>query len=132
MRVALAVKAAIGTLGKRSRRIPQLAVFRTELVAPFRNAVGFIDREERQRHLLQPAQHVLLHDAFGRYIQQLQRARFRLTPHLARAFVIERAVEKRRVHADLAHAGGLVLHQGDQRAHHYCGAPQNDRGKLVA
>ena len=132
MRVALAVNAAMGTVGKAFAQNSQLAVFRAELVTPFRNAVGFVDGEEGQRHLLQPTQHVLLHDAFGRHIQQLQRAGFRLPPHIARAFVIQRAVQERRVHADFAHAGGLVLHQGDQWAHHHRGPLQRHRGELVA
>ncbi len=45
-RVALAVKAAMGLSGKFCAQRAELAVFGAELVAPFRDAVRFVDGEE--------------------------------------------------------------------------------------
>ena len=45
--VAVAVKAPSGTSGKRSRSTFELAVLGPEVVAPLRDAVRLVDREER-------------------------------------------------------------------------------------
>ena len=42
----------------------ELAVFRAEFVTPFGNTVRFIDREERERHALEPRHCVLTCEAF--------------------------------------------------------------------
>ena len=48
-------KSGDGTIGKMRPQPAQLPVFRAELMSPLGNAMGFIDREERDRDLLQPA-----------------------------------------------------------------------------
>ena len=73
-RVALAVKAAIGLIGKMLAQRAQLPVLRPELVAPLRNAMRFVDGEEGDRNALQPADGVLPRQPLRRKIQQPVRA----------------------------------------------------------
>ena len=42
-------------VGKMDPQAAQLPVFGTKLVSPLRDAVGFVDGEERDGHTLQPA-----------------------------------------------------------------------------
>src|SRR5689334_19836101 len=73
-RVALAVNAAMGCSGKCVRKTAQLPVLGSEFMAPLRNAVRFIDGEETERNVLQPAQGVFPRQAFGRQVQQTELA----------------------------------------------------------
>src|SRR6266404_4753077 len=47
-----------GAIRKLAAQPAQLPVLGTELMSPFRNTVGLVDREERNRHLLQPSEGV--------------------------------------------------------------------------
>src|SRR6267142_479298 len=48
----------------------QLTILRPEIVAPFRNAMRFVNDEERELQLLEPPKHPLLHDRFRRKVKQ--------------------------------------------------------------
>src|SRR4051812_11223088 len=48
----------------------QQAVIRTEFMSPLRDAVGFVDGEERDRHALEPAKRVRTRQPLGGEIQQ--------------------------------------------------------------
>ena len=59
---------------ERLRRLAQTHVFGAEVVAPLRDAVGFVDGEEIDRSLFQHRQRVLARQPFGRDVEQAQRA----------------------------------------------------------
>ena len=81
--VALAVKAAMGSSGNALAQAAQLAVFGTEFVAPFGDAVRFVDGEKRDRaRACSQAMRVLARQPLGRKIQQAILARARLARSL--------------------------------------------------
>jgi hypothetical protein len=70
-------------VGKVLAQRAQLAVLGAEFVAPFGDAVGFVDGEERQRHAAQPRDGIVARQALRRKIQQAVSA-------LHRAFITAR------------------------------------------
>ena len=74
---AVAVTARRGTLREDLGQPAQHAVLGAEVVAPLADAVGLVDGHQRQRQARQPLQHGRLHQAFGREVEQVQRARRR-------------------------------------------------------
>src|ERR1700693_543695 len=72
--VALAVKAAIGFAREIGAQAAQLPVLGSELVAPFRDAMGFIDGEERNRYAREPSDGLGFRQALGRKVEQTIRA----------------------------------------------------------
>src|SRR5580693_8295495 len=59
-----------GMIREQFSQSPELPVFRTKLVSPFRDAVRFVDSEERQRHSPEELDEVLAQQPFGRKIEQ--------------------------------------------------------------
>src|SRR5580698_6229396 len=93
----------------------QLAVFGAKLVAPLRDAVRFVDREERERHSLEPIERVRARQALRRKIKKavLAGAGFAYDPILL--VRRERTVQQRGWNAHLSELRDLILHQRDQR-----------------
>ena len=110
----------------------QLAILRTELMAPFGNTVRFVDGEEGDRRLLQPADGVRPREALRREIQQAVFAGAHPAHHLRLLVGGHRAVQHGGGNTHLRQLRGLVLHQGDQRRDHDGGAAEHDRGQLIA
>ncbi len=136
----LVAGAGIGAGGDRDdRRVAervgggaQLHVFRAEVVAPLRDAMGLVDRQAVDAGGAQPVERPALQQALGRDVEQ---------PHgPRRQRRLHRGVLGRRV-AGVQRAGGdaarlelahLVAHQGDQRRDDD-GEPAADHGRqLVA
>ncbi len=69
-RVALAVNAAMGTIGKARAQAAELAIIRAELVSPLGDAVRFVDGKESDWEMRQPIEGALGGQAFRRKIEQ--------------------------------------------------------------
>src|ERR1019366_827095 len=100
-----------GAVGKMDPQAAQLAVFRAELVAPLRDAVRFVNGEERDRHALQPVERVRARQALRRKIQEAVLARARFAYHLSLLARRERTVQQSRWNSHLPKLGHLILHQ---------------------
>ncbi len=117
----------------------QAQVLLAKIMAPLADAMRFVDGHQRQQATLvqrvEHGQETRRQDALRRRIQQHQPARQQLALDVARLTAVQRAVEKRGVHADLFERTDLVLHQRDQRAddqrHTAAGAVARDRRHLV-
>ncbi len=94
---------------------PQPAILGAEVVPPFADAVGLVDRQERERHLLQEVERPVGEQSLGREVEQLQPLGFDLVGDLAFLGGRERAVDAGRADAAVDQRVDLVLHQRDQR-----------------
>ena len=63
-----------GTVGKMRAQTAQLPVFRAKLMPPLRDAMGFVNREKRDRYTLQPIKSIGSRQTFRRKIQQAELA----------------------------------------------------------
>ena len=103
-----------------------------EVVAPFRNAVGLIDGEQRDRRPLDHLAETLVDEPFGGDVQQPQPARADLVHHGAVFVQVEGRIEPPRRDAAGRQGVDLVLHQGDQRRDDQRQARQHQGRQLVA
>ena len=110
----------------------QLAVLGTEIVAPFADAVGFVNGEQRDRPALERGEEIGQHKAFGRHVKQAVLALIQAAKAGAAFRAAQRRIEKRGRHADGLERVHLVFHQGDQRRNHHGQARAGERGQLEA
>ena len=92
----------------------ELAILRTEIVAPLADTVRFVDGDEPQVRLVQhPPQRptALAGDPLGRYVQEPAPILAHACEHFVALVRQERAVQVRRRHAVDAQAVDLILHQ---------------------
>ena len=129
--------AAVGGGGQREARNvaeaveqrPQQAIVGAEIVAPFADAMGLVDREQGDLGFLEQLRKALAAGAFGGDVEQVELA------------VAERVADGARVFADAGQRGGanpergrradLVVHQRDQRRNDDPGTVTGERGQLV-
>ncbi len=102
-------------VGKAFVQRGELQVLRAEVVAPLRDAVRLVDRDQRDMHSIEQFQEAGRDGALGRDVEQVEFARAQRRLDLARFARGERGVERRCAHAGLTQRGDLVLHQRDQR-----------------
>ena len=121
-----------GTPGKSVAQYVQAEIVLAEVVAPLRYAVGLVDGDQGQIDALEECQRVLLQQAFGGQVQQVERAR----PHRvddAPLFVVrEGRIQERRAYAELPQGADLILHQRDERRDDKTDSGLNDGRQLVA
>ena len=110
----------------------QAAILRPEVVTPFADAVGLVDGQERQRHLLQKIERPIGEQPLGREIQQLQSLGFDFVGDLALLGSGERAVDASRADAAIHERVDLILHQRDQRRDHDRQPGHGERRRLEA
>ncbi len=113
----------------------QAAVLGAEVVAPLADAVGLVDGEEADLDVPEELRVLLLGQALGGHVQDLRAAVGDVLAHLQRLVAGEGAVEEVRhafLLAEAAQRIHLVLHQGDQWAHHDRGSFHHEGGQLVA
>jgi hypothetical protein len=113
----------------------QAAVFGSEVMAPFADAMGLIDGEEADGDLREELHVLFLGEGFRGHVEQLGDARADVGAHLLGIATGEGAVEEvghAVLPAEAAQQVHLVLHQGDQGAHHDGGALAHQGGQLVA
>ncbi len=93
----------------------ELAVFRAEIVAPLRDAMGFVDGEQGNAAARQQGQETAGEQPLGRDVQQFQLAGGQLALYPGGGFAIQGRIQVFGAHAQLAQGFHLVLHQRDQR-----------------
>src|SRR3546814_3009831 len=68
--------------GKGIGKPAKAAVFGTEIMPPLAHAMRLVDGDERDLHAAQHIEHAARHQAFGRKIEQVERAAVDLRPDL--------------------------------------------------
>ena len=94
------------------------AVFRTEVVSPFRDTVCLIDGVKGDVDILEEFHVLLLGQRLRSHIQQLRLAGDKVLLHFVDFHFRQRGVQEvcnAHVRAEVANGIHLVLHQGDQR-----------------
>ena len=94
----------------------ELEILRAEVVAPLRDAVRLVDREQRERQPVEPVEEAVGEQPLGRDVEQVDLARGGLPADPALLRGREAGVQELGADAELAQRGHLVLHQRDQRA----------------
>src|SRR4051812_15479356 len=97
---------------------PQAAIFRSEIMAPFRNTVRFVYGKEGNLEITEKLQVFLLGKSLRRYIQHFCIAAFQIVVYFLYFFFGKGAVEKMRyfiVAAVTAYQVYLVFHECNQR-----------------
>lgn len=100
-------------------KLAELQVFGTEVMAPLRHAVRFVDGEQADRQSLQEGQHARLDQPFRCQVEQLDLATLQALGDVPLLLGVEGGVQRHRRHAEFVQGGDLVLHQRDQRRHHH-------------
>ena len=111
---------------------PERRVFRTKIMAPLRDAVRLVDREQRDLGAREQAERFRLHQAFGRHIDETQFTARDALEHRTVLGGIVRRVKRRRGDAVAAELRHLVAHERNQRRHHDGDAVAKQRRQLVA
>jgi hypothetical protein len=104
-------------------------------MAPFADAVRLVDGEEADGDLREELHVLFLGERFRGHVEQLGDARADVCAHLLGIPAGEGAVEEvghAVLAAEAAQQVHLVLHQGDERAHHDGGALAHQGWQLVA
>ena len=115
--------------------VTDFAVFRTEVVSPFRNTVSLVDGIETDLYRFQEVHILVLGKRFRSNIKQLRLARKDITLHQVDGGLVERRVQIVGNTFFLAHAIDdihLILHQGDKRGDDDGRALHDQGGQLVA
>ena len=110
----------------------QRGIFGAEVVAPLRDAVRLIDRQQRDLGLFQKIDRVRFQQTFRRHIDEAQFAARDLIEDRPVFRRIVRRVERRRGDAIAAQLRHLIAHQRDERRHHDGEAVTNERRQLIA
>ena len=116
--------------GKKLPQLRELAVFRTEIVSPFADAMRLVHGQQTHVPTLQIRKHARQHQPLRREVEQAELAVVQAAQPRPRFALGERGVEKGRRNAAGLHPVHLVLHQGNQRRHHDRQAGLGHRGQL--
>src|SRR3989338_9509509 len=108
------------------------SVFRSEIMAPFRDAMRFIYSEQGYFQHLEEWKEIVRCKTFRRNIQELVLARKQADFHVLGLDRRHGTVDARGSYAVDAKGVHLVLHQRDQRRHHDCYAGLHQGRQLVA
>ena len=110
----------------------KLAIFGTEIVAPFTDAMGFVDGDEGGLPFFEIVEEAGEHEAFGRDVEEFER----IVVQAAKAFFGfvggEGGIEAGREDAAGGELIDLIFHQRDQRRNDDSQAVVEDGGKLEA
>ena len=117
--------------GKKVAQCRELAVLGAEVMAPLTDAVGFIDRDRSNREGPDEAEERATQKHLGRDEEKSVDALLELLSNLHPFRMTEPAIEGDGGDSGLAKAVDLVLHQGDQGAHHDVEALRDQWGELV-
>ena len=109
----------------------QAQIFRAEVVAPLRYAVGFIDGEQGNLSTCQQIQTTIRQQTLGSHIQQIQLPGQELAFDLAGSLPILGGVQISGVHTQFVERIHLILHQGNQGGNHHAGARSHQCRNLV-
>ena len=115
--------------------VAQTAVFGAEIVTPFRNAMSFIDSEERDGQLFQKFDSILFRKGFGSHIEQLGAALQQVVFHFFGLKFGEGGVEEvghTFLTGSVADGIYLVFHKRNKGRNDNCGAFAYHGRQLVA
>ncbi|MNT14496.1 hypothetical protein D3C72_1495050 [compost metagenome] len=110
----------------------QLPIFRAEVVAPLRHAVGFIDGKQGDAAARQQRQEASGQQALGGDIEHVQLTGEQFAFDPGGGFGVQGRVQEFGAHAELTQGFDLVLHQGNQRRDDDAAAVAQQGGHLVA
>ena len=110
----------------------QLQVFGPEIVAPLRDAMRLVDREQRELRAVQQIEAARGGQPLGRDVEHVELAGEQRALGGPRRIGVERRVEERCAHAQLGQRRDLILHQCDQRRDDDAGALPDERWNLIA
>ena len=119
-------------LGKALVQDRELAILRTEIVAPLRHTVCLVDCEQRDRHARQQVEAAFGQQPLRRDIEQFQRTIGKAPLDLALRRRILAGIEECRFDTELAQGIDLILHQRDKRRHHDRATIAQQRWNLIA
>ena len=118
-------------IGEVDTQRAELAIFRTKLVSPFRNAVSLINGKICNRDAPQQPRRVRARQSLRREIQQTIFAGASLFRDLGLLARRLGTVQDGGGNPHLRKLRCLVLHQCDQRRNYNCSPPRGQRGQLV-
>ena len=110
----------------------ELQVFRAEIVPPFRDAMGLIDDEQRDVHLLEMGTKPLIPETLDRDHQDFQLPALGPSQNAAVLVGREGGIETGGGNLTARQKVDLVFHQGQQRGNHQSHVGQHHGGKLIA
>ena len=113
---AVAVSAMRGTCGTALAQHGELEILGAEVVAPLRDAVRLVDREQRERQRSSQARKPSVEQPLRRDVEQVERARRGLAAHPACSAGARLEFRNSARMPSWRSASHLVLHQRDQRA----------------
>ena len=102
----------------------QAQILGAEIVAPLRDAMGLVDREQIDREPAQHFQRVVAHQPLGRDIEQTQRAILERAEDALTFDRFGRRIQRRRRDAELPELGDLVAHQARSAARRPASSPR--------
>ena len=117
---------------QRGQILAEHAVVGAEIVAPLRDAVGFVDGDQGGLALGEHLGKAGDAEALGRDEEELQGAVEVVDAGLARGGAVAAGVDALHGEVALLELGDLIFHEGDQRADDQRGAAARDGGQLVA
>ncbi len=121
-----------GQLGEGRSEGAKSAVFRTEIVAPLADAMGFIDRDKGNLELLEIGDKIRFHGPFRCDIEEFDITELKGFVGLLTLPLCETAVDEGRVHPHSVESVYLIFHEGDQGRDDQRHAFPCQRGCLVA
>ena len=121
---AVAVTASIGRIAERARDLLQAQIFGAEIMAPLRDAMGLVDRDEIDAILAEPLQRLVARQALGRDIEQAQRAILQRGVNALAFGRVGGGIQRGGGNAEFAQLRDLIAHQRDQR--------RDDQGQRAA
>src|SRR5471030_45288 len=113
-------------------QLPQLQVFRAEIVTPLRYTVGFVDGEQGNLQVLQKRQHARLDQTLGRQVEHLDLAQANAVCQFALLIGAEGGVQCGGGYTQFFQGRHLIVHQGDQRRDHHRQTFAQQAGHLEA
>lgn len=121
-----------GGVGEVVADLAEEAVFGAKLMAPLADAMGFVDGEPADVHLLEHLDGVFLGHAFGGEVEETEFSAQGATPDVFLGFPVDVAVQASGGNAFGGQLGGLVLHQGDEGRDDDAGLAGDDGRQLIA
>jgi hypothetical protein len=107
-------------------------IFRTEVMAPLRNTMRLVDRQQRDLGAFEEIDRVRFQQPFRRHIDETQFAAPDLIEDFSVFRRIVRRVQRRRGDAIAAQLRHLIAHQRDQGRHHDGQSVSEQRRQLIA
>ncbi len=119
-------------IGKTLLEDAERLVVAAEIVAPLRDAMRLVDREQRDLDAVQQVEAMRHHQPLRRDVEQVEPAVADRALDRSRLAGRQSGIERRGPHPGLPQRVDLVLHQRDQRRHHDAEPGAQQRRHLIA